>query len=207
MPMKSQAQRRYLWATHPEIARRWEKHTPKGKKLPEKVKRAMDIRTLLAFDDEIQKIKIAMSPQEQWDYAQEQLHHYAQRPGGLPDSIKEMLMHAHKNNPGSPIPLLNVPGAAAVTQQIPRVSETAAQMAASGGLGTTLLRAAPGGTGGAKPPTQVLQRAVTGIQKVMPQSTGGRLALGAGLVAAGGLGAHHLMAKRKQRQQAQAAGM
>jgi hypothetical protein len=26
-----------MWATHPEMAQRWEDHTPKGKKLPEKV--------------------------------------------------------------------------------------------------------------------------------------------------------------------------
>lgn len=38
MPFKSQAQRRWMHATHPEMAKKWEKHTPKGKKLPEKVK-------------------------------------------------------------------------------------------------------------------------------------------------------------------------
>ena len=37
MPMKSKAQRRYLWSQHPDIAKRWEKKTPKGKTLPEKV--------------------------------------------------------------------------------------------------------------------------------------------------------------------------
>lgn len=36
MPMKSQAQRRYLWATHPKIARRFENETPDGRKLPPK---------------------------------------------------------------------------------------------------------------------------------------------------------------------------
>jgi hypothetical protein len=41
MPMKSKAQRRYLWATHPDIARRWENVTPKGAKLPEHVKKAV----------------------------------------------------------------------------------------------------------------------------------------------------------------------
>jgi len=38
MPLKSQAQRRYLWAKHPKVAREFEKKTSKGKKLPEKVK-------------------------------------------------------------------------------------------------------------------------------------------------------------------------
>ena len=39
MPMKSQQQRKYLWSKHPEVANEFEKETPKGKKLPEKVKK------------------------------------------------------------------------------------------------------------------------------------------------------------------------
>lgn len=42
MPFKSEAQRRFMHAKHPKIADRWEKHTPKGKKLPEKVNEALD---------------------------------------------------------------------------------------------------------------------------------------------------------------------
>jgi hypothetical protein len=38
MPFKSQAQRKFLYANHPEIAKRWEKETPKGKRLPKHVK-------------------------------------------------------------------------------------------------------------------------------------------------------------------------
>jgi len=38
MPFKSQAQRKWMHANHPEMANRWEKETPKGKKLPPKVK-------------------------------------------------------------------------------------------------------------------------------------------------------------------------
>jgi hypothetical protein len=37
MPMKSQAQRAYLHANHPAIAKKFEKHTPKGAKLPARV--------------------------------------------------------------------------------------------------------------------------------------------------------------------------
>lgn len=37
MPMRSQAQRRYLWSQHPDVAREFEAETPKGKKLPERV--------------------------------------------------------------------------------------------------------------------------------------------------------------------------
>lgn len=37
MPFKSEAQRRYLWSQEPEVAARFAKETPKGKKLPEHV--------------------------------------------------------------------------------------------------------------------------------------------------------------------------
>lgn len=38
MPFKSIAQRRYMYKNHPEIAKRFEAETPKGKKLPQHVK-------------------------------------------------------------------------------------------------------------------------------------------------------------------------
>lgn len=38
MPFKSKAQRRYFYAKDPEVAKEFEKETPKGKKLPEHVK-------------------------------------------------------------------------------------------------------------------------------------------------------------------------
>ncbi len=37
MPMESVAQRHYLWANHPDIAKEFEAATPKGAKLPEHV--------------------------------------------------------------------------------------------------------------------------------------------------------------------------
>ena len=37
MPFESEAQRRYMFAKMPETAERWAEHTPKGKKLPERV--------------------------------------------------------------------------------------------------------------------------------------------------------------------------
>jgi hypothetical protein len=40
MPMKSKAQRRFLHANEPEVAKQFEKETPKGKKLPERVKKS-----------------------------------------------------------------------------------------------------------------------------------------------------------------------
>jgi hypothetical protein len=38
MPFKSVAQRKYLFATNPKVAKEFAKSTPKGKKLPEHVK-------------------------------------------------------------------------------------------------------------------------------------------------------------------------
>jgi hypothetical protein len=38
MPFKSQRQREFMYATHPDMAKQWQKETPKGK-LPNKVKR------------------------------------------------------------------------------------------------------------------------------------------------------------------------
>jgi hypothetical protein len=37
MPFKSDAQRRWMYANHPAMAKRWQEHTPKGKDLPEHV--------------------------------------------------------------------------------------------------------------------------------------------------------------------------
>ena len=36
MPFKSKAQRKWMHANKPDMAKRWEKETPKGKRLPEK---------------------------------------------------------------------------------------------------------------------------------------------------------------------------
>lgn len=36
MPFESQAQRKYMYANHPEMAKEWEAATPKDKKLPER---------------------------------------------------------------------------------------------------------------------------------------------------------------------------
>lgn len=38
MPYKSKAQRGWMHANKPEMAKKWDKETPKGKKLPEHVK-------------------------------------------------------------------------------------------------------------------------------------------------------------------------
>lgn len=40
MPFKSDAQRRWMYANHPQMAKRWQEHTPKGKDLPEHVKKS-----------------------------------------------------------------------------------------------------------------------------------------------------------------------
>lgn len=38
-PVKSKAQRKFLWATNPTLAREFESKTPKGKKLPARIKK------------------------------------------------------------------------------------------------------------------------------------------------------------------------
>lgn len=38
MPFESKAQRRWMFATHPDMAKTWAEHTPEGAKLPERVK-------------------------------------------------------------------------------------------------------------------------------------------------------------------------
>lgn len=38
MPFKSESQRRYLYANHPEVAKEFEKETPKDAELPKYVK-------------------------------------------------------------------------------------------------------------------------------------------------------------------------
>jgi len=38
-PMRSEAQRRWMHANKPEMAKEWEEHTPEGAQLPEHVKR------------------------------------------------------------------------------------------------------------------------------------------------------------------------
>lgn len=43
MPFKSSAQRRFLFAKKPEVAKEFAKKTPKGKKLPKKKKRQKDM--------------------------------------------------------------------------------------------------------------------------------------------------------------------
>jgi hypothetical protein len=36
MPFRSEAQRKWMHANKPKMAKKWEEHTPKGKKLPKK---------------------------------------------------------------------------------------------------------------------------------------------------------------------------
>lgn len=45
MPFKSQAQRAFFYAVNPKMAREWEDHTPKGKKLPKRVKKRTNKKT------------------------------------------------------------------------------------------------------------------------------------------------------------------
>lgn len=46
MPFKSEAQRRFMYAKHPSMAKKFEKATPKGKKLPERKHKESAMRKL-----------------------------------------------------------------------------------------------------------------------------------------------------------------
>jgi len=43
MPFKSQAQRKFMYSKHPEIAKRWSKKYPTKKNLPKKLKGKSEI--------------------------------------------------------------------------------------------------------------------------------------------------------------------
>jgi len=51
MPFKSDAQRRFMYAKHPEIAKEFSEHTPKGADLPEHVKRKAKKKALRKIAD------------------------------------------------------------------------------------------------------------------------------------------------------------
>jgi hypothetical protein len=40
MPFKSKQQEKWMWATHPQMAKQWEEHTPNKGALPAKVKKS-----------------------------------------------------------------------------------------------------------------------------------------------------------------------
>jgi len=52
MPFKSEAQRRYLYANEPKIAKRWEKETPRNAKLPERAKKKRKGSSIMAALEE-----------------------------------------------------------------------------------------------------------------------------------------------------------
>jgi len=56
MPFKSEAQRKWMHANKPSMAKKWEKHTPDGKKLPSKV----------AFNDDMDDMEFAMRLHDAW---------------------------------------------------------------------------------------------------------------------------------------------
>ena len=55
MPFTSEAQRKWMYANKPAMAKKWEKHTPKNADLPEHVKKAEDINTS-ALSESFEKI-------------------------------------------------------------------------------------------------------------------------------------------------------
>lgn len=70
MPFKSQQQRKYMYSQHPQIANRWEKETPKGKKLPKKVEEGP------GYDNQVGEIFIVQRP-DSYDVPCQSLVHKA----------------------------------------------------------------------------------------------------------------------------------
>ena len=66
MPFRSKAQRRWMYANEPAMAKRWESETPKGKSLPEKVKAsAIDVLTGMSGSG---KSTLAKKLEHHYDY-------------------------------------------------------------------------------------------------------------------------------------------
>ncbi len=71
MPFKSEAQRRLLWAKHPDIAREFADATPKGTKLPAHVKKShlrgtADALESFGFKAAAEEIRLKMTPGRQF---------------------------------------------------------------------------------------------------------------------------------------------
>lgn len=59
MPFRSNAQRKYLWAKHPEVAREFAAATPKDAKLPEHVKKgALDALARFGFKQAGEELRL-----------------------------------------------------------------------------------------------------------------------------------------------------
>lgn len=104
MPFRSERQRRWMWANHPEMAKEWQAHTPEGK-LPEKVKQSFAMYQ--AALTELQKIAAtvlqkALTPQQlaQWQA-------YQGAPSRLPTQVEPAFARSQqlmqKNLEGLPL--------------------------------------------------------------------------------------------------------
>jgi hypothetical protein len=92
MPFKSQAQRRWMYANHPEMAKEWSEHTPKGAKLPEHVKhKKADMSTEQAY------IKGFMKRAAEHGLSDEQASVLLKESAEMPEALKKALMKILKN--------------------------------------------------------------------------------------------------------------
>jgi len=78
MPFRSESQRRFMYARHPEMAKEWQEHTPEGAKLPEKLKHshalgAADALSRFGFKTAGEEIRLKIPRREfhGWDEASE----------------------------------------------------------------------------------------------------------------------------------------
>lgn len=98
MPFRSEAQRRWMYANEPEMAKRWQKETPKGEKLPEKVKESA---LKVAFDSGVAAalrlygVKTASSQELRLQIPRRAYH-------GLLEALKKANVTQHMNEPLEP---------------------------------------------------------------------------------------------------------
>lgn len=85
MPFKSEAQRRWMYAKHSAMARRWSSHTPRGAKLPDKVSAAMSSMGL------VRNVEIFVRRREEAERLRRELRHVSRGEFDVDDvSIKPM---------------------------------------------------------------------------------------------------------------------
>lgn len=110
MPFRSEAQRRYLFSQHPEVAREFADATPKGKKLPEHVKKsclrgAADALDRFGFKQAAEELRLKIPARTFHGYEaahKTESERGAKKAGddGTADTLAQMLKQI--DTPGSP---------------------------------------------------------------------------------------------------------
>jgi hypothetical protein len=101
VPFKSEAQRAWMHINEPEMAKRWEKHTPKGKKLPKRVKKKKTRKEEFEYQIDL-ALKILMEEETEVDFGQSSKHTKLGATTGVNKTNRPK--HKRKNAKNSSIP-------------------------------------------------------------------------------------------------------